>query len=325
MIYSFTDIQINRAFYLIKKSKNILLVAHRKPDSDTIGSSLALYNIFKKLEKNIYCYCQDSIPEKFNFILESTNFIVSNEIISKISEIDLIITLDSGNINMTGINKLPFDKIIPIINIDHHQDSTYFGKINIIKGNTSSTAEIIYDILERVGLPINKEVATCLLMGIFGDTDSFKNSNTTDKTLIITSKLLVAGAKLKQITKFTLQDKSLSTLKLWGEILSRIKKNKGLNMVSTVITREDLERSSASYDDLEGISNFLNSIPEARASLVLTEREGEIKGSLRTLRKNIDVSKIAHLFGGGGHKKAAGFTIPGQLVKREGKWKIINN
>ncbi len=323
MLYSFTDIQINRAFYLIKKSKNILLTAHRKPDSDTLGSVLALNNILKKLEKNIFCYCQDSIPERFNFLIGSNEIIIGSKILSKISDIDLIITLDSGSIKMAGINKLPFTKEIPIINIDHHQDSTYFGKINIVKGNTSSTSEIIYDILDKVGLPINMEIATCLLTGIFGDTDSFKNPNTTDRTLIITSKLLAAGAKLKQITRFTLQDKSLSTLKLWGEILSRIKRHNNLNMVSAVITREDLKKSNATYDDLEGISNFLNSIPDTRASLVLTEREGEIKGSLRTLRKNVDVSKIAHLFGGGGHKKAAGFTIPGRLEKTKKGWKIV--
>ena len=323
MIYSFTDIQINRAFYLIKKSKNILLTAHRKPDSDTLGSVLALNDILKKLKKNIYCYCQDNIPERFNFMIGSSDIISGSKILSKISNIDLIITLDSGSIDQAGINNLPFAKEIPIINIDHHQDSTYFGKINIVKGNTSSTAEIIYDIFNKVGLPINKEIATCLLTGIFGDTDSFKNPNTTDRTLIITSKLLAAGARLKQITRYTLQDTSLSTLKLWGEILSRIRKHNNLNMVSTIITREDLKKSSASYDDLEGISNFLNSIPETRASLVLTEREGEIKGSLRTLRKGVDVSKIAHLFGGGGHKKAAGFTIPGKLEKTEKGWKVI--
>ena len=323
MIYSFTDIQINRAFYLIKKSKNILLTAHRKPDSDTLGSVLALNDILKKLKKNIYCYCQDNIPERFNFMIGSSDIISGSKILSKISNIDLIITLDSGSIDQAGINNLPFAKEIPIINIDHHQDSTYFGKINIVKGNTSSTAEIIYDIFNKVGLPINKEIATCLLTGIFGDTDSFKNPNTTDRTLIITSKLLAAGARLKQITRYTLQDKSLSTLKLWGEILSRIRKHNNLNMVSTIITREDLKKYSASYDDLEGISNFLNSIPETRASLVLTEREGEIKGSLRTLRKGVDVSKIAHLFGGGGHKKAAGFTIPGKLEKTEKGWKVI--
>ena len=325
MIYSFTDIQINRAFYLIKKSKNILLVAHRKPDSDTIGSILAMNYILKKINKNIFCYCRDSVPERFDFMIGYQDIIIGSEILSKISSIDLIVTLDSGSIDMAGINNLPFRSDIPIINIDHHQDSTYYGKINIVKGNTSSTAEVIYDILDKVGMPINKEVATCLLTGIFGDTDSFKNPNTTNRTLVVTSRLLAAGANLKQVTRNTLQDKSLPTIKLWGEILSRIKRNSNLNMVSAVITREDLNNSSSSYDDLEGISNFLNSVPDARASLVLTEREGEIKGSLRTLKKSIDVSKIAHLFGGGGHKKAAGFTIPGQLVKKEGKWKIVNN
>lgn len=323
MVYSFTDIQINRAFYLIRKSKNILIVSHRRPDSDTIGCNIALSYILAKLEKNITNYCKDEVPERFNFLVEDKNFIDAEKLSKEIDKIDLIITLDSGNLEQTGLSKLHLKKEVPIINIDHHQDSTYFGKINIVRGNTSSTAEILYDIFKKIGVPIDKKVATCLLTGIFGDTDSFKNPNTTDKTLIITSELLRAGANLKQITRFTFQDKSLSTLKLWGEILSKVKKHDKLNMISTIITRNDLEKSGSSYDDLEGIANFLNSIPDARASLVLTEREGEIKGSLRTLKKEVDVSKIAHILGGGGHKKAAGFTIPGKIEKTEKGWKIV--
>lgn len=323
MIYSFTDIQINRAFYLIKKSRNILLVSHKKPDSDTVGCSMALYYILKEFNKNIICFCEDKIPERFNFLPGIENFINREKILKQINNIDLIITLDCGSLTLTGLSNLPFLQVLPIINIDHHQDSSFFGRINIIKGNTSSTAEIVYEIFEKMMIPINKEVATCLLMGIFGDTDSFKNPNTTDKTLMITSSLLKMGANLKHITKFTFQDKSLAAIKLWGQILSKIKRHQGLNIISTFITRDDLEKTGASYENLEGIANFLNSIPDAKASLVLTEKKGEIKGSLRTLKNNIDVSKIAHLFNGGGHKRAAGFTISGRLVKNENGWKVI--
>ena len=213
-------------------------------------------------------------------------------------------------------------KIIPIINIDHHQDSTYFGRINIVKGNTSSTAEIKFEIIEKVGIPINKEIATCLLIGIFGDTDSFKNPTVNYKTLKATSELLKYGVNLKEITPYTFQDKSLATLKLWGKVLTNLKKNRKFNIISVIIKEEDIIDAKASYEDLEGISNFINCTPGIYASMVIIEKGGKIKGSLRTLKDSVDVSKIAHLFGGGGHKKAAGFTIAGRVSQNGQGWKV---
>lgn len=324
MTYSFTDIQINRAYYLTRKSKDILLVSHIKPDSDTIGSALALKHTLNHHNKKITCFCNDKIPARYNFLPRADEIKNLDEIKNDLKNFDLIITLDCADIELAEISNLSFKPNTPLINIDHHQDSTYFGNINIVKANTSSTAEIIYDFIEKTKLPINKDAATCLLTGIFGDTDSFKTPNTTDRTLIITSKLLNLGANLKQVTKFTMQDKSLSVLKLWGEVLARINRHEKLNIISTVATLEDLKKNHTLHEDLEGIANFLNCIPDAKASLVLTEREGEIKGSLRTLKNNVDISKLAHVLGGGGHKKAAGFTIPGKIVKNNnGKWQII--
>lgn len=323
MIYSFVDIQINRALYLLKKSKTILLVSHQKPDSDTIGSMLALNLVLEKLGKKTICACQDPIPSRFNFLPKADSIFLLKDILDKIKEIDLIVTLDCGDLKLTGLDQSLFRPGVSLINIDHHHDSSLFGKINIIKSNASSTSEIIYDFLTKQNLPIDKHIATCLLTGIFGDTDSFKNSNTTSKTLTITSNLLALGANLKQVTKYTFQDKSLSVLRLWGKILSRIRKHKDLNIVTAIVTQDDLKESKTSYEDLEGISNFLNSIPDVRASIIMSEKgNGEIKGSLRTLQKDVDVSKLARILGGGGHKKAAGFTIKGKFKKIDGKWKI---
>jgi phosphoesterase RecJ-like protein len=324
MIYSFIDIQTNRAFYLLKKNKNILLVGHKKPDSDTIGSMLALNLALEKLNKNVTCACADPIPPRFNFLPRVKKIFQLKNILDKIKGADLIVTLDCGDFKLTGFDHSFFRPGVFLINFDHHHDSSLFGKINIIKGSVSSTSEIIYDFLVRMGLLIDKDIATCLLCGIFGDTDSFKNPNTTNKTLIITSQLLALGANLKQVTKNTLQDKSLPTLRLWGKILSKIKRHKKLNIVSVVVTQNDLRKSKVSYEDLEGISNFLNSIPDVRASVIMTEKEnGEIKGSFRTLQDDVDVSKLARILGGGGHKKAAGFVIPGRFKKNDDKWEIV--
>lgn len=324
MIYSFIDIQINRTLYLLRKSRNIVLIGHRKPDSDTIGSMLALNLALKKqAKKNILCACVDPIPKRFRFLPGATDIFQLENVLDKIKEADLIVTLDCGSYELTGLSLFSQIRTF-LINIDHHQDSSFFGNINIVKGNTSSTSEIIYEILNKAKISIDKDMATCLLAGIFGDTDSFKNVNTTNRTLTITSHLLAVGANLKQITRHTLQDKSLSTLRLWGRILSRIKKHEDFNIISAVITQEDLAKTHALEEDLEGIANFLNSIPDVRASIILTERRnGEIKGSLRTLNDKVDVSKLARLLGGGGHKKAAGFTLLGKLKKEKSGWKIL--
>jgi phosphoesterase RecJ-like protein len=324
-MYSKLDIQINRTIYLIKKMRKILLVGHKKPDSDAIGAAVALGLFLQKFKKEVIMSSYETPPSRFDFLTKNFKFLYLEEAFAFEQDIDLIITLDCGSFGQTGLENKFFTKPnIFLINIDHHYDNTNFGALNIIQEKASSTCEIVYEILQKLGGLIDKKIATALLCGIFGDTDSFKNPNTTEKTLQYTSLLLSQGADLKEIIKNTLQDKSVAALHLWGKVLSRLQKHKKLGLVYTIVTHEDVKENKNYLSDLEGIANFLNSIPEAKASLVLVEKEnGEIKGSLRTLSKTINIAKLAHLFGGGGHKKAAGFTIPGKLVKKENGWGII--
>jgi len=325
-MFKFIDIQINRALYLIKKADNILIICHRKPDADTIGSALALGDILEKQNKKIEYACQDEIPAKFFFLKNAGKIKKIDQVLNNIINYKLIITLDCGSFEQTGLhNFLKFSDLkAPIINIDHHHDNPHFGRLNIIEANASSTSEIVHRFLVKMDVDLDKNISTNLLNGIFGDTDSFKNPNTSHYTLKTTSDLLASGANLKEITKNTLQDKSLSTLRLWGKILSEIKKNKTFGIVYAVITKKDLQECNAKSEDLEGIANFLNSIPDVKASLVLSENEkGEIKGSFRTLHDHIDVSRLARSLGGGGHKKAAGFTIAGRLIKDNNKVEIV--
>lgn len=322
MQFSYFDIQTNRALYLFRRAKKILLVGHKKPDSDTIGAMAAMAQFLEKfLAKNVIMAFEDALLEQFNFLVDFHKVKKISDVL--FDQIDLIVALDCGSYKMTGLeNFFPNNPEISLINIDHHQDS-FYGILNIVDSEAASTTEIIYQIFLKFSIPISADIATALLCGIFGDTDSFKNPNTTEKTLLITSQLLIAGADLKTIIRETLATKSVSTLRLWGKALSQLKTDEKLGMVSTIITKSDIMETGADYSDLDGIANFLNSVPSASVSMVLSERGDEIKGSFRTLSKNTDVSKLAKLFGGGGHKKAAGFSMPGRLIKEGGRWRII--
>lgn len=324
-MFSPTEIQRNRLKYLLKKSSRFFIVGHIKPDGDSIGSTLALTLALTRLGKQVVPACADELPARFNFLPQIEKVKKVDAVTTELTGADVLIVVDCGSFHLTGLENYRGNKPLPlIINIDHHHDNPHYGTINLVEAKRSSTAEIVYDIIKSLGLKIDEQIATCVLNGIFVDTDSFKNPNTSIETLRITSDLLSRGANLAQITNNNLKDKSLSTLKLWGITLARIKKNKRLGIISTAVTDEDLKRCNASPDDLEGIANFLNSVPDAKTSLVLSERSGnEIKGSLRTLHDNIDVSKLAATLGGGGHKKAAGFTVPGRIANEGGKWKIV--
>jgi len=323
-MYTSLDIQINRLKWLLKKSSSVLILGHRHPDGDTVGSALALKSLLSHWGKAGYYLSYDSVPANLNFLIKNQKIICGPR--PRIPKFNQLIVLDSSSPKRTGLEKIISPDIFSqAINIDHHQDNENFCKINLVDPKASSTAEIIYRIISKIGSNVNKFQATCLLTGIVTDTDSFRNTNTKIKTFEITSSLLSAGANLPKIARHTLQEKSISVLKLWGRVLTRLKKNYNLGILTTVVTQNDLKEFNAKLEDLEGLTNFLNSVANVKATLVISEGRGEIKGSLRTLMNKVDVAKLAAAFGGGGHKKAAGFSIPGKLKKDGQDWTIVQS
>lgn len=320
MSYELANIQLNRACYLLRKSKYILVCGHQRPDGDCIGSMLALKLTLNSLSKRVSCVISDTLPPNLWFLPGIEQIKSGKKKVKKINKFDLIVSLDSSSLERSGLENLKASTS-PVLNIDHHQDNSLFGSVNIVKLKASSAAEILYDLLLKFEIEITRDIATCLLCGIFFDTDAFRNPNTTSRTLEITSQLLSKGACVKKIVRYLLQEKSLSTLRLWGKTLARLSENKKLGIISTVLSEEDIKQSEAG--GLEGIANYISCFPQAKATLLLSEKDGLIHGNLRTQRDDVDVSKLALLFGGGGHKKAAGFTISGKLFKTKAGWKVI--
>lgn len=308
----------------IVRAEKILLLTHESPDGDAVGSSLALKIALENLGKKVNSYCCDPVPWLFLF-LPGANLIQQDFLLG---DYDLIIILDCGDLRRTGFS----DRIREfsrhknkIINIDHHpkNDLHKIAKFNLVNYDVSSTSEILYEIICRMRIRITRDIAQCLLCGLYTDTASFKHSNTTSKVLNIASDLMKKGARLKPITDNITHIKNFSALRLWGRAFSRIKFNQKYQFASSVITEEDLCECQADKEDLGGVVNMINSIPGTRAAILLYQIEpGKIKASLRTDNDRVNVSRMASYFDGGGLRKASGFTIDGRLIVKGKKWEI---
>ena len=317
----------NKLNQLISGAKKILLSTHEKPDGDALGSMLALALYFEDVKKEHLCFIREKVIDNYYFLPGVEK--ISGQI-GEIKDYDLIIFIDAGDIKRTGIfeylNKIDYQGT-KIVNIDHHLTRLDNWEkrinLNIINLEVSSVSEIIHHFFDHIKAITNKEKATNLLTGILTDTGCFSNLGTTINSFSIAGQLLNKGANLKKICDNTLKNNNIISLRLWGRALSRLEKNKKTGVVTSIITPKDLQECEAEEESTEGISNFLNSLSEAKFTLLFKEEKGGIiKGSLRTTRDDVDVSKIAAYFGGGGHKKAAGFSVKGKLVKIPSGWKI---
>lgn len=316
---------LNKVIAKLTSFDKILLIIHENPDGDTLASASVLYQVLKNMDKSPAMVCKDKVPNPFLFLKDVDQ--IHNDML--FGDYELICVIDCGDIKRTGFDIRLKDfakKQKNLINIDHHpkNDLHKIANINLVDFNASSTAEIIWEIVQGLSVDINKDIATALLCGLYTDTGGFKHSNTSEKTLKISSELLKSGARIKLITKNVNLNKKITALKLWGVALERIFEHPDFKISSTVITQDDLKKCGANEEDIAGAVNLINTIPDSKAAILLFETtDGKIRASLRTENDFVDVSKIAVLFSGGGHKKTSGFSIEGKIVQKENTWEVV--
>lgn len=309
---------------LILGSKIILLVIHQDPDGDTIASSLALAQGLEQIGIKAAIVGKDPVPEVFNFLPGSSQ--IKQDYLA--GDYDTIIVLDCGDLKRTGfpdrLRKFAQHRK-RLINIDHHRKSDLhkIANVTLFDEKAAATAQIIFELIGKLSVQITPAIATCLLCGLYTDTGGFRHANTTPKTLELASLLMERGAKLGLIRKNLGSHKSMAALRLWGAALSRINRRDDLGLVTSVITLEDMQDAKATSQDLAGLVNLINSTAGSKAAMLFSQVDDQtIKVSLRTERNDVDVSRLAEFFGGGGHKKAAGFTIDGKIKQSKNGWKI---
>ena len=272
--------------------------------------------------------------KKLNIVIKTKTGSITPEMVSLKSSgttADLIFVLDTNDVDRLGPIYDRYTSLFyetPIINIDHHPSNDYFGKVNWIDLTATSTAEILVSLLESLatlapraastdGTPvkiaslIDADIATLLLTGITTDTGSFQNTNTTPKSFTVAAQLVAAGARQQEIVQHVYKTKSLSTLKLWGKILSTVQYDQTHRFLWSSVTATDFTTFNASETETTGVvDELLKAVPNIDFALLLSEKQNGLHASLRGVNTLVSVAQVAELFGGGGHEMAAAFRVP---------------
>ena len=290
-------------------AKKIMIAAHVRPDGDSVGSCVAVYHYLKKIypEKKLDVYIE-LLPEVFKF-LDSEGEIFKYEITDE--KYDLFISLDCSSTDRLGAAEKVFSDSAATVCVDHHISNKGYAENSIVEPEASSTCEVLFGLMDEN--EIDFDIARALYIGIIFDSGVFRYSNTSRKTMEIAGKLMEKGIPFwEYIDKCFYQRTYTQTQLLGRTLLTSMRIMNGKCIVAN-ITRRMLAFYGAKTEDIEGIIDQLRVTEGVEAAILLQETgEQEYKVSLRS-NDYVDVSAVATYFGGGGHRKASGFTMRGSL------------
>ncbi|MGC9349723.1 MAG: DHH family phosphoesterase [Anaerolineae bacterium] len=317
---------LNQATSLLKKSKRPLLIAHPRPDGDTIGSTLALRLALLAMGKQPTIACVHPLPESLAYLPGAEAFVKD---VAEDIDIDLVIAIDMSDLSRTGeIFRESWRNRLSLVVVDHHRTNEQFGDVNLVFPNMAATAIPMIDLIEALGVPVKDDIATCLLVGILTDTRGLRTETTTSEVLNIVGGLISAGGDYLRVMQKTLDAVPYKKMRAWGIALDRLKLKGGIGWTTFPLS-EKKELNIEDHYDLD-LGNLLSRVAEAQIIAAFIEmRDGSVKVSMRA-RPGYDVATVAYEFGGGGHLQAAGCTLAGPLdgaVDRvlERLWSAMDN
>jgi phosphoesterase RecJ-like protein len=299
----------------LRARDRFLLTAHEGPDGDALGSLLGMHHLLGQLGKDSVMFLASKefpLPIEYRFLpLEE----VFHEAPADMAD-RTVIFLDCGNIDRMPVDFLT-DGGNDVINIDHHHDNTRFGDFNLVDVEASCTAEIVYDIAVGFGATITKEMASALYVGLITDTGKFMYENTGADTHRVAAALIDAGVDIDDTYRRLYEHVPIEKLRLVARALDGIQRHCDDRLVLTYITAADYEATGAGEEMTEGVIDHLRSIDGTKVAAVIRDlgNRGRAarKVSLRSSEGDVDVSAIARKNGGGGHKRAAGFSTDLEL------------
>lgn len=290
-----------------RPGERFVITSHHNPDGDAIGSLLGLARALRAAGRDVVLAHADDppVPGDLAFLMAEGEEIV-HELPADIGERILIAVDCASELRMWSTPVHEAARLV--IDIDHHQDNTRFGDLNLIEPLASSTAEVVWNILEQAGWPLTREVAEPLYVGMITDTGRFGYGNTRPRTHRIAAAMIEAGVDPAVMSRRLYEEQPLDRLLLMGRALESAKPLAGGRMLAAVLTREDFD--AAGGRDTEGIVEVMRGVRGMKAAALVSEAgpEGMYRVSLRTADPRVDVSAIAREEGGGGHRAAAGFS-----------------
>jgi len=285
---------------LIEGTEKILILSHKSPDGDAIGTSLALYNALLNLNKKVDIIMEE-VPKVFEFLPNVDK--IKNT--SKEECYDLVVVVDCSTHERIGQDKNYFENALLTLNIDHHIRNNSYANYNYISSNSPACSEFLVEIFDSLNIEITKEIAECLMTGILTDTGGFQYSNVTSKTYDFASRISNI-IDIPSIYKKVLSTKTKSQFELTKIAMSRIELINNDKIAFTYILENDFTSVNALPGDHEGIVELGRSIESVYVSIFLREIDNMYRVSLRS-NGLVNVNDIAVIFGGGGHIESAGF------------------
>jgi phosphoesterase RecJ-like protein len=296
----------------IEAGDDFLVVSHVNPDGDAISSTVAVGWLLHKLGKKFTMMNEGACPRKFHYLWGAEQIIDHSQAAST-EKFTRVIAVDCADYKRIGKVADRFSEEVRIANIDHHPTNDYYGDVHLIRPNAAATAEILYDLLNVFAIEWDETIATCIYTGLLTDTGGFRYSNTTANVMRIASSLLSYGVKANDLSEMLLERLTRSHVALLKRALNTLTFNEDSSVCWLSVLLSDMEETNASNEDLEGLVQYPRNIEGVQIGILFKEvRTDVFKVSMRSSGA-ADVAKLAQLFGGGGHVRAAGCTIEGKL------------
>jgi len=297
----------------LRGALRVLAVGHENPDADTIGATLGVVRIVEALGGTADPVCTDPIPPLYDFLPQVDRFSTDPD---PAVEYDLLVVSDCGSLDRIGDVRGRHPELferLPRVVIDHHASNDSLGDSDWIEPTSAATCEMVALLAVRLGLPLDAgggSLATALMGGIVMDTATFAHPNATPRTLAVSAALVEAGAPLSDISRRLYRSKPAAQLRLFGRVLDRLDGTDGGLVIHSTLLDADLAATGTTPPQSEGIIDLLAQADEAEVAILFKEAGETTRISVRTKPGGVDATVLAGKFGGGGHARAAGATVP---------------
>lgn len=304
--------ELQQTAQFLLEHDDYLIVSHVQPDGDAVSSTLGVGWLLSRLGKKFTMINEGPIPKRMNSLWHAGEIINMSEHKPERS-FSRIICVDCADFQRVGKTRELFSEEAIIVNIDHHPTNDRYGAVNLVLPEAAATAEILFDLIHRFDVEWDEQVAAAIYTGLLTDTGGFRYSNTSPKVLNIASELLAYGVNGPELAETLLEEMTLPQMKVLVSALNTLRMTEDGKIAWVHVTPQHMVESEAMNDDLEGIVNYPRNIQGVEVGILFkTLESGAVKVSLRSAGK-VDVAALAQSFGGGGHVRAAGCRIEGEL------------
>ena len=295
--------------YEITRRQRFLLTSHSRPDGDSIGSQLAMAFALDALGKQVRIVNFDRAPDHYQDFPGMDRIEIADH---ATADVDAVIVMECSDLTRTGVAGLEGHFVI---NIDHHAGNRMYGAINWHDESAAACGEMVFDLIRELGVPLTFEIATHIYLAVLTDTGSFHHSNITPRTFDICRQAVEAGVNPAAMARRVFDSNSFGKLKLIGALLDSMELLDDGRLAVLYMDDAMLEACGCTNNDTEGLINLPLTAREIQAVVFFkVTPQGEVRVSMRS-KYDVDVRSVANLFGGGGHKNAAGFTVDGPVAE----------